>query len=99
MARRLTRRADQQAVLAAIARREWLLQMLTLAAAGCRRVEDRAYARGNTLIAAIDGYSNDRPLTPDEAAQFLVYLSLVWIDERGERRPCLADRSSERGRG
>ena len=65
--------------------------MLALGApAGCRRSGDRAYARGNTLIAAVDGYANDRPLTPDEAAGFLVYLPLVRLDERGERRPCLA---------
>ena len=42
------RRARREAVLAAIARREWLLQMLVLAA-GCGS-EDRAYSRGNTLV-------------------------------------------------
>ena len=82
---------QRQAVLAAIARREWLLQMLALSAAGCRRVEDRAYARGNMLIAAIDTYANERPLTPDEIAEFLVYLPLVRIDEHGDRQPCLAE--------
>ena len=84
-------RNRQQAILAAIARREWLLQMLALGAAACRRAEDRAYARDHTLIAAVpEGYTNERPLTPDEIAEFLVYLPLVRIDERGERRACLA---------
>jgi len=90
MARRMTKREQQQAVLAAIARREWLRQMLALGAAGCGRGGDRAYSRANTLIAAVDPYNNDRPLAPDTEAEFLVYLPLVRIDEHGERQPCLA---------
>jgi ABC-type transport system substrate-binding protein len=86
----MTKRTQHQAVLAAIARREWLLQMLALGVAGCGRGGDRAYARGNTLIAGVDGYADDRPLTPDGYAEFLVYLPLVRIDEHGERQPCLA---------
>ena len=63
----MMKRAQRQAVLAAIARREWLLQMLALGAAGCGRSGDRAYARGNTLIAGISGNSLDdeRPIRPD----------------------------------
>jgi peptide/nickel transport system substrate-binding protein len=86
----MVERAQRQAVLAAIARREWLLQMLALGAAGCGRSGDRAYARGNTLIAAVDGYENDRPLSMDEYAEYLVFLPLVTMDERGDRQPCLA---------
>jgi peptide/nickel transport system substrate-binding protein len=87
----MMKRAQRQAVLAAIARREWLLQMLALGAAGCGRGgEDRAYSHGNTLIAAVAPSQNDRPLTPDTQAEFLVYLPLVRIDEHGERQPCLA---------
>ena len=63
---------------------------LAATAAGCRRSSDRAYARGNTLIAALDAQNSDRPLTPDTVAEFLVYLPLVRIDEHGERQPCLA---------
>jgi len=63
---------------------------LPLAAAACRRSKDRAYSRGNTLIAAVDPHNNDRPLTPDTEAEFLVYLPLVRMDEHGERQPCLA---------
>ena len=47
---RMLRQAQRQAVLAAIARREWLLHIVALAAAGCGRGGDRAYARGNTLV-------------------------------------------------
>ena len=52
MARRM-KRAQRQTVLAAIARREWLLQMLALGAASCGRGGDRAYTRGNTLVMGI----------------------------------------------
>ena len=45
----------RRAALAAIARREWLLQMLALGAAGCRQGGDRAYARGNTLVMTVNG--------------------------------------------
>jgi len=79
-------------VVAAIARREWPLQMLALGAAGCRRAEDRAYARGNTLIVAVDG--EDRPLIADGfAGERLVFLPLVRENElNGERQECLATR-------
>jgi hypothetical protein len=49
----MTKRAQQRAVLAAIRRREWLLQMLALGAAGCRNAGDPAYARGSTLVMAV----------------------------------------------
>ena len=89
---RPSRTSHERAILAAIARREWLLQMLALGAAGCARTTDRAYARGNTLIAAVDslGTASYAPLTPDVYAEYLVYLPLVRINDRGERQPCLA---------
>jgi len=91
MDRTMLRRARQQAILAAIARREWLLQMLALGAAGCRRAEDRAYSRGNTLIAGVSENSlDDRPLRPDYLGERLVFLPLVRANEQGEREPCLA---------
>ena len=58
MEQRITLRGRHRAVLAGIARREWLLRMLALgAAAGCRRAGDPAYARGNTLVTAIGDVS------------------------------------------
>ena len=86
-----TRARRRRIALAAIARREWLLQMLALgAAAGCRRAEDRAYDRSETLIVAVNGKGKDRPLTPDEEAERLVYLPLVRVDQHGNRQDCLA---------
>ena len=92
MDRRMIKRAHRRAVLAAIRRREWLLQMLALGAAGCGRGEDRAYSRGNTLIAGIPGNSLDdeRPIRPDFQGEPLVFLPLVRSNEQGEREPCLA---------
>ena len=85
-------RNDRRAVLAAIARREWLVQMLALGAAGCRRGGDRAYSRGNTLIFALTE-NWDRPLCPDWPGEFLVFLPLVRENElSGDRQPCLATR-------
>ena len=88
--RRMMKGAQRQAVLAAIARREWLLQMLALGAAGCRaRSGDPAYSRGNTLVAGFEGYLNvgEKPLCPDVYAEYLVYLPLVRINEHGDRQP------------
>jgi len=62
---------------------------LALAAAACRRVKDRAYARGNTLVVALSD-SFDRPLCPDYAGEFLVLLPLVRLNEKGDRQACLA---------
>ena len=84
-------RARRQAVLATIARREWLLRMLALTAAGCRRrSDDRAYARSNTLIMAVDSID---AITPDSTdADFMVFSPLVERDERGNFVPRLAER-------
>ena len=60
---------------------------LALAAAGCRRNDDPAYARGNTLIVAVD---NERPLRPDWPGESLVFLPLVRTNEKGDRQACLA---------
>lgn len=84
---------QRMASLSPIDRREFMqvsAGSLILAAAGCGRSKDRAYARGNTLIAAVDQPNIDRLLAPDTVAEFLVYLPLVRIDEHGERQPCLA---------
>jgi len=79
----------RSAVLATIARREWLLQMLALGAVGCGRGGDRAYARGNTLIVEVFD-SDDRPIRPDYGGERLVFLPLVRSNEQGDREPCLA---------
>ena len=52
--------AQRRALLAAIARREGLLSMMTLAAAGCRRADDRAYARGGMRMMSESGGSSRR---------------------------------------
>jgi peptide/nickel transport system substrate-binding protein len=62
---------------------------LATAAAACRDGSDRAYARGNTLIAGVDIYDKGA-LNPDELPSTLMFLPLVRVDERGERQPCLA---------
>ena len=81
-------RARRQAVVAAIARREWLLRVLGLAAAGCGPAKDRALARGNTLIVAV---SDDRPLVVDAGGfEALVFLPLLKANEHGDYRACLA---------
>lgn len=62
---------------------------LAAAVAGCRRGDDRAYARGNTLIAGVD--INDKgALNPDELVSTLVFLPLVRTDKHGDRQGCLA---------
>ncbi len=62
---------------------------LAAAAAGCRRSEDRAYARGNTLIVALSD-NFDRPLCPDFPGESLVFLPLVRSNEKGDRQASLA---------
>ena len=53
----MPKRATRQGVLAGIARREWLLQMLALSAAGCgrdrTRVSERPADAHGCLIASI----------------------------------------------
>jgi hypothetical protein len=48
-------------MLTAIARREWLLQMLALGAAGCRNADDPAYARGSTVVMAVPDVEAVKP--------------------------------------
>jgi len=82
--------ADRRsAVLAAIARREWLLRMLALsAAAGCQQRDDPAYTRGNTLVMA---YPEKYSLRYDDLAiQSLHLPRLVAQDENGDLQPLLA---------
>jgi len=80
----------RRVVLADIARREWLLSVMALAAAGCRRAEDRAYARGNTLIVAVRDVSVILPDATD--LDFLIFLPLTEENERGELEGRLAER-------
>jgi len=60
MDRRSRAIARKTALLTAIARREGLLSMMTLAAAGCRRADDRAYARGGMRMMSESGGSSRR---------------------------------------
>ena len=80
------RRHRRSAVLAAIARREWLLQMLALTAAGCRRSPPRS-ASSVTLAE-----SDLPPLMPshDNWAIHLVFLPLLTLNAQGELEPQLA---------
>lgn len=80
----------RRAVLAAIARREWLLQMLALGAAGCGR-GDQTAARASTVTIACRGISVFDPDERDSHA--LIFLPLVTPDARGD----LEGRSSRRG--
>jgi len=82
----MMKRAQRQAVLAAIARREWLLQMLVVGAAGCRRSDDPAYARGNTLVVAVNSVQ-DQIETP---LAFLRFPRLAAMDANEELEPRLA---------
>ena len=88
MARRLMTRTRSRAMLAGIARREWLLQMLALAAAGCRRSDDPAYSRGNTLVMAIRDVDEVR--YDDYDIQSLYLPRLAALDENGDLEPLLA---------
>ena len=80
-------RHHREAVLAAIARREWLLQMLALTAASCRRPLPRS-ASSVTLAS-----EDQRPLMPSNDAEeiHLVFLPLVTVDAQGELEPQLAE--------
>jgi len=78
----------RRTVLAAIARREWLLRMLALGAAGCRRTDDPAYARGNTVVMTIGDVSN---VLPDHWDLDPLYCPrLAALDENGDLQPQLA---------
>ncbi len=63
---------------------------LAVAAIGCRRAGDPAYARGSTLVMAISDVNDIKPDVTD--LDFLVFLSLAKVDERGELEPGLAQR-------
>ena len=76
------RSAKRRLVLAAIARREWLLQMLTIAAAGCGRAGDSAYARGSTVVMAVPDVEAVKPDNWD--LDFLTFLPLAKQNARGE---------------
>ena len=90
MARGVTKRAQRHAVLAAIARREWLLQMLALGAAGCGR--DRALGRSSQLIILYPGDEWVLGPAADMQAKLMVFLQLVGRDANGALVPRLAER-------
>jgi hypothetical protein len=87
--RKIAKRVCRQAVLAAIARREWLLQMLALGAAvGCQRSDDPAYSRGNTLVMA---YPEKLSLRYDDLSIQSLYLPrLAAQEENGDLELLLA---------
>jgi len=90
MDKRMMKRAQQQAALAAIARREWLLQMLALTAAGCARRDSRGNARPSTVIMAVSSVEDIKPDNSD--LDFLIFSSLAHADDaaRGDFVPRLA---------
>jgi len=77
-------------VAATIARREWLLQMAAIGAAGCRLRDDRDDFRNATATIAYE----ERALQPDydEPDKRLVFLPLVVENEAGELEGRLAER-------
>ena len=78
----------RRVVLADVARREWLLQMLALAAAGCARRDRRGTARASTVIMAVASVNDIKPDQTD--ADFLIFSPLAEHDEHGELVPRLA---------
>ena len=78
----------RQVVLAAIARREWMLQMLALGAAGCVRGGDRASARGSTVVMAVPDVEAVKPDAWD--LDFLTFLPLAKENVDGELEGHLA---------
>ena len=91
MARRSRKRltAHRRAVLAAIARREWLLQMLALGAACCARREDRRGSLGTTVTIAYE--EENLEIDYDEPDKRLVFLPLLSENQNGELEGRLAE--------
>ena len=91
MARRSRAVTRKAAVLAAIARREWLLQMLALGAAtgyGCRSRPAQVSHSAMTIL-----YGGDEVVFgPRDSPQFLVFLPLVTRNAKGEFEGRLAER-------
>jgi len=90
----MTKRALGHAVLAAIARREWLLQMLGITAltsfAGCRGGGDVVRGAASAVTLAV---SDVHVILPDETdLDFLIFLPLTEENERGELEGRLAER-------
>lgn len=61
---------------------------LSLAAIGCRWAGDPAYRRGSTLVMAVSDVNDIKPDVTD--LDFLLFLPLATMDERGELEPRLA---------
>ena len=61
---------------------------LALAAAGCRRGDDPAYARGNKLVMAVRSVEDIKPDVTD--LDFLLFPRLAAVDANGELEPQLA---------
>ena len=89
MVRKLRKGTGNRAVLAAIARREWLLQMLALGAAGCGRVRLPATEAMLTISVPI---GESETLFTDSSSQFLLFLPLVTRNAKGELEGRLAER-------
>lgn len=65
---------------------------LAAAVAGCRRVEDRAYARGSTVIVGVRFVDVDVLQPNSEGAQWLAFLPLAVWNEKGDWEGRLAER-------
>ena len=87
----MLKRATRQAALAAIARREWLLRMLALAAAGCRRGPYPAQASHSAVTILYEGDEQILGPRQDEPPKFLVFLPLVSRNVKGELEGRLAE--------
>ena len=61
---------------------------LALAAAGCRRGDDPAYARGNKLVMAVRSVEDIKPDVTD--LDFLLFPRLAAEDKNGDLQPVLA---------
>jgi hypothetical protein len=84
------KRAQRQAILAAIARREWLLRVLALTAVGCGRRRP-AIAQSRLMVSYPDNQvGQGAGLFTDSSSQFLVFLPLVSQNANGELEGRLA---------
>ena len=77
-------------VLAAIARREWLLRMLALAAASCARREPATAASRLTVFYALgSGGGRFESFALDGSAEYLLFEPLAKVNTAGEWEPRL----------
>jgi len=88
--KRMMKRAHRQAVLAAIARREWLLRVLALTAVGCGRRRPGIAQSRLTVSYPDNQVGQGAGLFTDSSSQFLVFLPLVGRNANGELEGRLA---------